>query len=687
LMSADQWGVSYGYFDTDGEYHETPAEIRRIIRLALGAPEDETVGPPDNGAIVTSQSDQWTTRSPATITLESGESRLVESGWAKPHDFPFGYHQIQFDGQSSRAFIAAPDSCFMPEDFSGWGWAIQLYAMRSNESWGFGDLHDLRTLNSWSAANGASYTLINPLHAPTPTEGQEPSPYFPTSRIWRNPLYLRIEDIPGWNVTATDLASLASQSRSLNNEPLINREKVRALKLPALIILWTNWKSTHTPAHAEFEKWRSETGTGVEQFGLYCALVDLHGGDTRTWPVELANGGAVGVKSAATQLTDQVSFHVWTQWLIEMQLASANSALPVMTDLAIGVDRAGADAWMWPDAFGRTMSVGAPPDTFNTQGQNWGLPPFDPWKLRDENYAPFIQTVRAAMKHSGALRMDHILGLFRLWWIPEGNNPIDGCYVYLPYRDLTAIVALESHRAQVGVVGEDLGTVEPYVSVELQARNILSYKLVQFESVPTAQLTPHSMVAITTHDLPTIAGMWTGTDLIDCVLAEVVPNVEGTAGVRVSFGERANFVGPFGEMLEPLPEHDRRLLLDAIPRGSLDATAAANNLSRIDLEARLGSMRGALSSARIADAPDFLEGMLRDLATSTSRLVAATLDDALYVTERPNLPGTTTQRPNWQYGLPMPLNEILDQPGVATTAAILGDRQPRNNRLPQQEQP
>jgi 4-alpha-glucanotransferase len=684
-MSADQWGVSYGYTDTDGKYHETPAEIRQAIRLALGAPDDETVGPADSGAIVTSQSDHWATHTHATITLESGGTQSIEPGWTKPTDFPLGYHHIQFEGQPVRAFIAAPDACFMPDDFSGWGWATQLYAMRSDESWGFGDLHDLRDLNSWAAAHGARYTLINPLHAPTPTEGQEPSPYFPTSRVWRNPLYLRIEDIPGWEAVAADLATVATQGRSLNDTRLIDRAKVRALKLSALTALWTEWKSAKTAAHDDFEQWRIAAGDGVEGFGLYCALVDLHGGDTRTWPPEVAEADAPGVESAARVLADQVSFQAWTQWLIELQLESANAALPVMTDLAIGVDRAGADAWVWPEAFSRTMSVGAPPDTFNTKGQDWGLPPFDPWKLRDANYAPFISTVRAAMKHSGALRMDHIMGLFRLWWIPAGNSPINGCYVYLPYRDLTAIVALESHRARVGVVGEDLGTVEPYVSVELQARNILSYKLVQFESVPTAQLAANSMVAITTHDLPTIAGLWTGTDLVDSVLAEVVPNLDGTAGVRVSFGERAHFPGPFGEMLEPLTDEDRQLLLDAIPLGSLDATAAANNLSRTDLEARLVSMRAVLSSARIDDAPQLLAGMLKDLATSNSRLVAATLDDALYVTERPNLPGTTTQRSNWQYGLPMQLKEILNQPGVLTTATILGDR-PKNNNLETQQE-
>lgn len=676
-MKADTWGVSYGYTDTDGTEHLANPDIRHRIRQAIGAPDDENVAPGDTGAIVTSTGHLWTIHSPATISFEGGGTLDVGPGWTKPVDFPLGYHSIDIEGQPRRAFIAAPDTCALPEAFRGWGWAVQLYAMRSYESWGIGDFGDLAMLNRWSAAKGAAYTLINPLHAATPTEGQQPSPYFPTSRVWRNPLFLRIEDVPGWSSVGLELAPLAEQGRALLEDRRIDRNTVRALKIAALERLWSAWKQSPADSRQLFDRWRSAAGNSIEQFSLYSALVERHGGDTRTWPPELADAHASGVRAAMLELADRVSFHAWVQWLVEGQLSQANAVLPVMTDLAIGVDRAGADAWVWPGAFCRTVSVGAPPDTFNTQGQNWGLPPFNPWRLRDAGYEPFIRTVRAAMTGAGSLRMDHVIGLFRLWWIPEDTSPQDGCYVYMPYQDLTAIVALESVRAGVPVVGEDLGTTEPYVREELTARKILSYKLVQFEKEATNELAADSMVAITTHDLPTIAGVWTGSDVIDGLLAEVVPNDEGFAEMRSALAERSKTVSALPEvedLLAPLQAMDRSLVIETVPTGSLEVGAAQAGISRAVLERKLRHLRDTLSEARMAEVPAFFEGMLKDLATSPSRIVAATLDDAIYVEERPNLPGTTDERPNWQIALPAPLEVILEHPGTHAVARILGDR-------------
>jgi 4-alpha-glucanotransferase len=682
-MTADLWGVSYGYTDTEGVYHETPAHIRQQIRRALGAPDDPTVGPPDDGAIVTSASDRWTINAHAVIFTESGGEIHISPGWEKPTDFPLGYHRIKIEGQElSRAFIAAPDSCALPDDFHGWGWAAQLYAVRSDSSWGIGDFNDLQTLNRWSASRGARYTLINPLHAATPTEGQQASPYFPTSRIWRNPLFLHIEHIQGWETVAAELEPVVAQAHALQQSRRIDRTQVRALKMEALHRLWQLWNEAPTPAHQTFSAWRKTEGTSIENYGVYSALVERHGGDSREWPITVSRASASGVASVAAELAERVSFHAWVQWLVEGQLTKANDVLAVMTDLAIGVDRAGADAWVWPESFSRGMSVGAPPDTFNTQGQNWGLAPFDPWQLRRANYEPFIRTVRAAIRGAGALRMDHVMGLFRLWWIPEGQSPSEGCYVYLPYRDLTAILALESHRANVGVVGEDLGTIEPYVSTELAQRKILSYKLVQFESGPTADLPTDSMVAITTHDLPTLAGTWTGSDVVDGILAETVPNFTGLADVRAALGFRSGIRSTPGgptdanidELLSPLSESDRTLLLRALPLGSLAASADAAGLSPEQFINRLHHIAQQLSSARLGEVPQLLVGMLHDLATSKARLIAATLDDALGVEDRPNLPGTTDQRPNWQIALPILLEELLQHEGVQATADILSER-------------
>jgi 4-alpha-glucanotransferase len=701
-MNADAWGVSFGYTDTEGVEHITPESTRRLIRAALGAPEDPAIAPADDGAIVSSASDTWVVHSPATIFTESGDELHLAPGWHKPADFPLGYHRIRIEGQAERAFIATPDRCALPDSLAGWGWATQLYAMRSSRSWGIGDLGDLATLNTWSKQHGAAYTLVNPLHAATPTEGQQPSPYFPTSRIWRNPLFLRIESIPGWEQVATELTDVVARANAMLSVPTIDRTEIRKLKMAALERLWVNWRASATEAHHQFAAWRRSEGSNIEHYGLYSALVEVHGGDTRGWPEGLRNAHGEGVALARDGLADRVSFHAWQQWLTEVQLAAANAILPVMTDLAIGVDRAGADAWVWPDAFARSMSVGAPPDTFNTQGQNWGLPPFNPWRLRQAGYEPFIRTVRAAFRGAGALRMDHVMGLFRLWWIPEGATPIDGCYVYLPYRDLTGIVALESVRAGLGVVGEDLGTIEPYVSTELKARRILSYKLVQFEPGPTAELEPESMVAVTTHDLPTIGGAWTGSDLVDSVRAGVIPNIEGTAMLRLSLARKAGTLPiengadaddtageavAVAELVSPLSPADQSLLLDVAARGDLAISAQAHGMDPAHLVQELVRIAGVLSAIRQSEIPALLTGMTTDLATSSSRIVAATLDDALFVEDRPNLPGTTDERPNWRIPLPILLEDALQHPGVQQTAAVLNQRKPNIHNQPGATQP
>jgi 4-alpha-glucanotransferase len=675
-MNADQWGVSLGYVDTDGVSHEAPAETRAAIRQALGAPDDPTIAPADDGAIVVSQGDDWTLHSEGDLILEDGSSQHVSAGWTPGHtpDLPLGYHRIHIAGQDhSRAFIHAPASCALPDDLRGWGWAVQLYACRSYESWGIGDLADLRTLNQWSKERGARYTLVNPLHAATPTPGQQPSPYFPTSRVWRNPLYIRIDEVPGFHQVASELATVEGAALAMLDVRHIDRDTVRRHKMAALERIWVDWvmpKSTIGDAtRDEFTGWRAGHGKTLEHFALYCALVEVHGGDIREWPAALSHAGAAGTSVAAETYANRVSFHAWLQWLIERQLSAANSVLPVMTDLAIGVDRAGADAWVWPDAFSTTMSVGAPPDTFNTQGQNWGLPPFDPWKLRRAGYEPFIQTVRSAFRAAGAVRMDHIMGLFRLWWIPEGKDPKDGCYVYLPFRDLTGILALESHRAGLGVVGEDLGTIEPYVSAELAIRKVLSYKLVQFEPGPTAELPEDAMTAITTHDLPTLAGAYTGSDLIEAAAIGSRPNALGAAEVRASLMRKAGLAPALeddtDDLFAPLIASDRKFVDDFL------ASGRAANETEVE---RLLGISDHLSVAHTPKVRALIDAAHVDLATSGSRLVSVTLDDGLGVEERPNIPGTIDERPNWRIALPSPLEVILTHPGVERAASAMKSR-------------
>jgi 4-alpha-glucanotransferase len=305
-----------------------------------------------------------------------------------------------------------------------------------------------------------------------------------------------------------------------------------------------------------------------------------------------------------------VRLHAWLQWLLDLQLERAARAAPLLADLAVGFAPDGADAWIWQDVLAGGVRVGAPPDAFAPQGQDWGLPPFDPWKLRAAGYEPFIRTVRATFRHSAGIRVDHVMGLFRLYWIPPGAAAPEGAYIRYPAEDLLAILALESQRAQAYVVGEDLGTVEPETRQALFEHAVLSYRLLWFEDSPPAHYPRQALAAVSTHDLPTIAGAWTGADL----------RLQRAAGLQPN-------------------DTDQQKMAD-----------------------RLRAVTGLPPQAPVADV---VVAAYAALAASPSQLVAATMEDALLVEERPNMPGTTTQWPNWSLALPKTLEQIKRDPQVA----------------------
>ena len=555
--------IETGYEDYRGRWHDVPRSTVDAIAELLGPDEDGsdvrvvTVGEPVSLH--------------GELELDDGSTVGVEG--ALPPDVPLGYHRL--DG---APLIVVPPRCHLPGNLRAWGWAVQLYAMRSQESWGIGDLGDLRRFNRWAAARGAGIVLINPLHATLPTV-QQPSPYFPSSRCFRNPIYLRVEGEAG---------------RSLNEDSLVDREAVWARKVAAL-------RFESTP---DFERFCVEGGEALRKYAAFCVLAEEHGVPWRGWPADVRHPDGPGVGRVLRERADRVRFHQWLQWLVDEQLEAANAELPVMQDMAIGCDPAGADSWLWQDAFCLGATVGAPPDEFNKQGQDWSLPPFHPGRLRAAGYEPFVQTVRAMFRHAGAIRVDHVMGLFRLWWIPEGRGPTEGTYVRYPWRDLLGILALESVRAGAYVVGEDLGTVDPQMRRELTRRNVLSYRLVWFDD----GFPREAMAAVTTHDLPTIAGVWTEVD-------------------------------------EP----------DLRPR--LRAWAEADDDTPVE---------------------EVVVRTYGRLAGEPSMVVTATLDDVLLATERPNVPGTTTERPNWSVPLPKPLEEIERDPLVAEVARRLRVRRSSN---------
>ena len=611
-MGAGEWGVQERWQDASGAWHEVTAETAARVLQAMRT--DGQGSPPEGPTLFLTPDRRPAFHGPADLTLENGDVVRIEE--RLPADLPLGYHSLVSLDHGRRAhLVVSPGRCPLPAHAPTWGWAVQLYAVRSSESWGIGDLADLRRLGRWSARElDAGLILVNPLHAAHPTLPQSNSPYFPSSRRFRNPLYLRVEDVPG-APSLDDLDALARAGRALNAERQIDRDAVFRLKMGALERIWANFAGD-----AEFDCWREGQGDSLADYAAFCVLAEEHGPDWRNWPEGARHRDGPEVAEVQRTQYGRWRFHQWLQWLVDRQLEEASSDIDVMHDLAIGVDPAGADGWLWQDQLALDMAVGAPPDEFNTQGQSWGLPPFDPWRLRSAGYEPFIQTIRATLGHAGGLRLDHVMGLFRLWWVRRDASPTEGAYVRYPAADLLDIVALECHRAGAYAVGEDLGTVEAHVRTELADRGILSYRLLWFEDGPPSTFPVQALAAVTTHDLPTVAGLWTGSDLHDQKEIGLEPNEAGIQALRDKLQHIAGVEG------------------DAPVDEVVTATYAA-----------------------LAEAP--------------SMLLTAGLDDALGVEERPNMPGTTDEWPNWRIALPLSLEELEGDPRPRAVAAALDRKQ------------
>ena len=590
------------YIDAFKQRREIAPDVRDAVTRTMGrAPEDVAGGVPH--VLVAPRGSPLPTA--GEVRLEDGTAlgRLE----AVPHDAPHGYHELVTDDGQRQLLITGPGRCHLPRGLRDWGWAIQLSTLRSRASWGIGDFGDLRDFARWSGEQGAGFVGVSPLGAPNPSPNPEPSPYYPSTRRFLNPLHLRITDVPG--ADGLDLAELAAAGRALDDERIIDRARVHATKAAALDRLWAAGRFDR----AAFDAWRAEQGEPLERWSRFCVLSERLGAGWQGWPEAVRDPAGAEVARVAVEAGDRVAFHAWVQWLADGQLAAASEGLRRVADMPVGVDPGGFDAWDWQDQLALGASVGAPPDRFNTAGQDWGLPPFIPHRLREAQYRPFIETIRQQLRYAGGLRIDHVLGLFRLWWIPVGHGAARGAYVRYPTDELLEIVALESQRAGAVVIGEDLGTVPPGVRTELRRRRVLSTRLVLFEKTAPSGYPGQSFAAVTTHDLPTVAGALSGADLRDQAAAGVTPDPSALA----------------------------------LLRGRLRAAAG------VGADADAGAVVGALH---------------RRLAASPSVLVAATLEDALGVEERPNLPGTViTQRPNWSMALPVPLEDLDGHPVVRAT--------------------
>src|SRR5919204_822174 len=493
------WGIVHGFHDIAGSWHPAPAATVAAILSAMGARHRRP--PPSPVRALAEGARPQLSRGAEVITEDGAVLRASER-------LPAGYHTLKTAAGAETLLIVYPRRCAAPPAGLTWAWAAQLYAVRSRSSWGIGDLGDLAELAGWAASTGARGLLVNPLHAPLPVRPQEPSPYYPSSRLYRNPLYIRIESVPGADRLGERLEPLAAAGARLNHRRRIDRDAVFRLKRRALQELWQGFGGS-----PDFERYLEREGESLMQYATFCAIAERRPAPWKQWPSELRHPSSRAVAGYRAAHAGRVRFHAWLQWLLDWQLSTAARAgAGLVHDLAIGVNPDGADAWLWQDYIAGDMRVGAPPDPFQAAGQDWGLPPFDPWRLREARYAPFIATLRAAFRHGAGLRLDHVMGLFRLFWVPAGGTPADGAYVLYPDRDLVAILALESRRAGAYVVGEDLGTVEDRVRDSLRARGALSYRLMWFEERPPADYPAQALAAVTTHDLPTVAGLWKSDD-------------------------------------------------------------------------------------------------------------------------------------------------------------------------------
>ncbi|MCW2776645.1 MAG: 4-alpha-glucanotransferase, partial [Frankiales bacterium] len=461
-----------------------------------------------------------------TVLLEDGSEVDLEAGapaerrsgrvlrTAALPELPLGWHRLRAaagDETDEAVLVVAPERIESREGRS-WGWMVQLYSLRSAQSWGLGDYGDLRTVVASTAADGAGVVLLNPLHAETPVLPLNPSPYSPSSRRFRSALYLRVQDVPEHAAAPAELQAQVAALRPESDPDRIARDPAFTAKLAALELLW--------PHHREdaLAAFRAERGQELEDVALFFALAEVHGTPWQEWPEDLRRPDAPGIEAAREAHADRVGFWCWVQLLVDEQLAAVTEAagpmaVGVVHDLAVGVDAGGADAWALQDSLALGTTVGAPPDSFNQQGQDWGLPPWRPDRLREQGYAPYRSLVQGVLRHAGGLRIDHVMGLFRLWWVPQGRSAAEGTYVSYDADAMLGVLALEAVRAGVVVVGEDLGTVEDRVRTSLERTGVLGSAVLWFETdedtgspLPPSQWREAALATVTTHDLPTAAG-------------------------------------------------------------------------------------------------------------------------------------------------------------------------------------
>jgi 4-alpha-glucanotransferase len=589
-----------------------------------------------------------------TPPYDLGDKLVGEASFELPDDLPLGYHRLYIQAgstESSTPLIVVPTKLELPPRLGGkrtWGLATQLYSVQSERSWGVGDLTDLTDLAVWSGAcYGAGYILVNPLHAAAPVAPMEPSPYLPTSRRYVNPLYLRPEAIAEFAEVRQRgrirRTRLALQENSRRTE-LIDRDAAWGAKRDVLESVYRVKRSAGR--QLAYEAYREREGRSLDDFAVWCALAERHGPDWHRWPKKFSGPARSAVAEFAAKHAETVDFHRWLQWQLDDQLATAQSTavragmeLGIMHDLAVGVDPNGADAWAMQDVLALGVTAGAPPDEFNQLGQDWSQPPWRPDQLVDQGYRPFRDMVNAILRHGSGIRVDHIIGLFRLWWIPKGALPTDGTYVRYDHEAMIGILALEAQRAEAVVVGEDLGTVEPWVRDYLARRGLLGTSILWFEldrdgdggPLQAQRWREYCLSSVTTHDLPPTAGYLAG--------------------------EHVRLRDELGLLTRPVDEE--------LADDRAEQAAWVTELRRVGL---LGEKPGV---------DETVLALYRYLGRTPSRILGLSLADAVGEMRTQNQPGTDDEYPNWRIPLGGPdgrrllLEEVFTDPRAAALCQAL----------------
>jgi (1->4)-alpha-D-glucan 1-alpha-D-glucosylmutase len=583
------------------------------------------------------------------LTDESGEVRYgrlsVTDGHALLPPLPLGYFTLDIsagDVSGSATIISAPRRCYLPDGIAHgarlWGTVAQVYGLTSPGNMGIGEYTDIAVAAAGTGELGGDFLGLSPVHALFSADRTKISPYSPSSRLFLETLHLDVAAIPGFAGSKAEELTNSEEFRlklaALRAAPLVDHEGVWALKRPLLDALFDDFLLDGFDAG--FDAFRKAGGEALRLHAAFEALSEHFRGETKNWlgewPEAFRSPQSEVVAWFCEEKADLVTFHVWLQFLADRQLGKAagaanasGMAIGLYRDLAVGGDRSGSEVWAAPELFSPTLSVGAPPDPLGPQGQNWGLPPMDPFALERHGLKAFRSLVTANMRHAGAIRIDHAFQLARLFLIPQGGSGPDGAYVNFPFEGLLATLRLESHRAKCIVIAEDLGTAPEGFSDAIMDAGLLSYRVMYFERGEhgrfkrPGEYPRDAMSVFTTHDLPTLRGWWHGSD--------------------VDLRER---LGVF--------DHDTSLHQRAERREDLGKFCHALR------------EEGLFHSHDVPSEPP-LDAAVRFIARAPSALTAIQFEDAAGEVDQANLPGISEGHPNWRRRIFTTVEELTSRTG------------------------